>query len=109
VSFLAANSTTSVDPIVTSVIQHRLLAIVEMSEAMLRLLLPDPQFQPRLFDRDLRPRRPADRPTGKCRPRRRLPFAARAVTESSSVTTSIRATSFCSTTLITAAATTYPT
>src|ERR1700732_2230165 len=37
VSFLAANSTTSVDPIVTSVIQHRLLAIVEeMGEAMLR-------------------------------------------------------------------------
>src|SRR5207247_2388036 len=37
VSFLAGNSTTSVDPIVTSVIQHRLLAIVEeMAEAMLR-------------------------------------------------------------------------
>jgi hypothetical protein len=43
-----------VDPIVVSVIQHRLLAIVaEMGEAMLRTAFADPQFEPRFLDRDL--------------------------------------------------------
>jgi N-methylhydantoinase B len=84
VSLLAGNSTPHVDPIVTSVIQHRLLAIVEeMGEAMLRtsysqILNSSRDFSTAICDLDGRLIAQAEHVPIHVGA---LPFAARAVTE----------------------------